>query len=117
MALRSAEEILLQKFPGLKRTDDGELEGHGAAWRQVTTDSAVGAALYAALPLVGLDPTAFAVTQFEVRITTPAFPGRQPDQLVIAGPGYEGIHEARLVKRNAFVTATEIKSDLARARR
>jgi len=70
--------------------------------------------LYAAMRMVGLEPTEFKFQQYQVVVGNPRHGGRVdldfPDQMVIKGLRYQGLHQVDLVLRNPFVTATEIKS-------
>ena len=70
--------------------------------------------LFAAMRMVGLDPTEFQFQQYKIIAANPFHCGKVdlefPAQMVIKGPHYQGLHQVDLVLKSPFVAATEIKS-------
>lgn len=70
--------------------------------------------LFAAMRMVGLEPTEFKFQQYRIVVANPHHGARVdlefPDQLVIKGIKYQGLHQVDLVLKSPFVAATEIKS-------
>jgi hypothetical protein len=70
--------------------------------------------LFGAMRMVGLEPTEFKFQQYRIVVANPHHGLRVdlefPDQLVIKGYRYQGLHQLDLVLKSPFVAATEIKS-------
>jgi hypothetical protein len=105
--------VAMEGFAGMSLESDGVVVGaHGKFIPR--EDQAPLERLFTAMRLVGLEPTEFKFQQYQVIAANPHHGGRVdlefPDQLVIKGPKYQGMHQVDLVLRNPFVTATEIRS-------
>ena len=107
--------VAMEGIAGVSLDQDGLVMGaYGKFVPREESQSAPLDRLFAAMRLVGLEPSEFRFQQYQVIAANPLHGAKVdlefPDQLAIKGLRYQGLHQVDLVLRNPFVTATEIKS-------
>ena len=107
--------VAMEGILGMSLDADGVvMGGYGKFVPREQSEQAPLDRLYAAMRMVGLDPTEFKFQQYQVVVANPHHGARVdlefPDQLVIKGLRYQGMHQLDLVLRSPFVAATEVKS-------
>jgi len=111
--LQEMAEVVVGEAIGMSVDPDGVIVGTHGKWIPVEEQAGL-EGLFAAMKMVGLEPSGFRFQQYKVLAANPGHGGRVdlefPDQLVIKGLRYEGMHQANLVVKNPFITAHEIRS-------
>ena len=105
--------VAMEGIAGMSLDNDGVVSGGHGKFIPLEEQAPLDR-LFAAMRLVGLEPTEFKFQQYRVIVANPHRGGRVdltfPDQLVIKGAKYQGMHQVDLVLKSPFVAATEIRS-------
>jgi hypothetical protein len=113
--LQEMGQVIAEGFAGWSVSEDGVAQGAFGKYIPKQDQEPL-FELFKWFRWAGLDAAEFKFQQYEVVMANPYHGGKVdlkfPDQMVIKGPGYKGIHQVDLVLRSPWVTPVEIVNAL-----